>query len=209
MDETQKYYSLITSSFERLAPFYDLIALPINGLRDQVVRFTAAPTHSTILDVATGTGSQAIAFAKQGHEVTGVDLSDAMLAMARRKNQYSNLRFRTADATNLPFAANTFDIASISFALHDMPLMIQRRVLNEMVRVTRPEGNIVVVDYGLPRNRLSRSLIYLLVSLYEGEYYKVFIRSGLTEILESSGIHIVEERTALFRSVRMIRGTVR
>jgi ubiquinone/menaquinone biosynthesis C-methylase UbiE len=65
-----------------LAFFYDVIVLPFFGLRDRVVSFANAKSGLKVLDVATGTGKQGFAFAKKGCDVTGVDLSEAMLKVA-------------------------------------------------------------------------------------------------------------------------------
>ena len=63
-----------------------------------------------------------------------------MLRVANQKNKYENARFTAADATSVPFEDNHFDVACVSFALHDMPLTIREKVLKEMVRVTKSRG---------------------------------------------------------------------
>ena len=85
--------------------------------------------------------------------VIGIDLSEAMLRVARRKNGLPNVTFQRADATALPFEDANFDAACVSFALHEMPATIRERVVREMARVTKVGGTVVVVDYALPRNR--------------------------------------------------------
>src|SRR3972149_9713247 len=179
MDDEREYYSLVKKVFDILAPFYDIVTAPFSGLRGRVVDFTGAEKGSKILDVATGTGKQAFAFAEKGYDVTAIDLAEAMLKVANKKNRYKNVNFQVTDATNLPFEDHSFDVASVSFALHDMPLTIREKVLKEMVRVTKPEGMIVIVDYALPRNRIGRFLIYHFVRLYEYEYYSRFMEADL------------------------------
>ena len=171
-----------------------------------MVNFTYARDGSRILDVATGTGQQAFAFAKRGYEVTGIDLSDAMLKIARNKNRYRNAKFEVADATRLPFEANSFDVSCASFALHDMPLSIREKALKEMVRVTKSEGMIVIVDYGLPKNKVGRSVVYHLVKLYEGKYYLEFIKSDFKELLGKCAIDIREEQQVLLGAGRILKG---
>ncbi|MBM2831713.1 MAG: 2-heptaprenyl-1,4-naphthoquinone methyltransferase [Dehalococcoidia bacterium] len=203
--EEQEYYSLTKKAFDKLAPFYDFVTAPFSKLRDDVVEFAAAPADSRILDVATGTGKQAFAYARRGYDVTGIDLTEAMLRIARGKNKYPKVRFQAADATKLPFEDRSFDVSCISFALHDMPLSIREKVLKEMVRVTNPAGTIVVVDYGLPQNRIGRFLIRRFVSLYEGKYYQGFIRADLRALLGSAGIAIKEERRAVLGAARIVK----
>src|SRR3972149_3063131 len=93
MDEKEEYYSLVKKVFKILAPFYNIVTMPISRIRDKVVDYTNAKNGSRILDVGTGTGKQAFAFAKRGYDVTGIDLSEDMLKVAAKKNKYENAEF--------------------------------------------------------------------------------------------------------------------
>lgn len=205
-DEEKEYYSLVRKAFAMLAPFYDIIAAPFSSVRDKVVNVTNTEKGSKLLDVATGTGKQAFAFAKKGYEVVGIDLSEAMLNVAKKKNKFRNARFEVADATNLPFGDNSFDISTVSFALHDMPLSIREKVLKEMVRVTRSKGIIVIADYDLPKSKIGKFLIYHFTSLFEAEYYENFIKSDIEALLEKNRIRIVEKDTVLHGAGRILKG---
>ncbi len=206
MDEEQAYYALTKRAFDFLARYYNWMTLPLVRVRGRVVDFTGADKNSKILDVATGTGQQAFAFAKRGFDVIGVDLTEAMLAVARKNNPNDLVKFEVGDATQLRFEENRFDVTCVSFALHDMPLMIRKKVLQEMVRVTKPCGSIVIVDYALPRNKFDKFLIYHLIKLYEGEFYKKFIDSNLEGLIQQVGIEIVEECSVLLGAGRILRG---
>lgn len=206
MDEEKEYYSLIKKWFAIWAPFYDIIAMPISKIRDKVVSFANARYGSKILDIATGTGKQAFAFAKKGYDVIGVDLSEAMLKVAIKKNKYKNAKFEIADATNLRFEDNSFDVSCISAALHDMPLSIREKVLKEMVRVTKPTGKIIIIDYALPKNKIGRFLIYRLIKLYESKYYSEFITSDLEALFRKSGIEIEEKLSVLLGGGSILKG---
>ncbi len=205
--DEDKYYSLTDVVFKALAPFYDIMASPLFRARDTVVDFTNASSGSKVLDAATGTGGQALAFARRGYDTVGVDISDAMLKVARKKNRYPNATFEIADATHLRFGDSSFDVSTISFALHDMPVTIREKVLQEMVRVTKPEGMIVIVDYALPKNKLGRFLVHRLVSLYEGEYYRAFIRSDLEALLKRTGIDVKQMLPIVLGAGRILKGT--
>jgi demethylmenaquinone methyltransferase/2-methoxy-6-polyprenyl-1,4-benzoquinol methylase len=105
-DEERAYYSLNRRFWRVFAPFYDvffLVVLPIPNLRREVLRLASLAPGSRILDVATGTGAQALAFAPTAKEVVGIDLYEAMLSIARRKNRFANVTFKQADAASLPF----------------------------------------------------------------------------------------------------------
>ena len=207
MDEREEYYSIVKRVFALLAPFYDIVTLPISRVRGRVVNFTNARSGSKILDVGTGTGKQAYAFAEKGHEVVGIDLSEAMLNVAGKKNKYENVKFTVADAANLPFENNSFDVSCASFALHDMLSIIREEALKEMVRVTKPKGMIVIVDYALPENKVCRFAIYHFVKCYEGKYYLEFIKTDLEVLLEKSGVEIQEEIPILLGAGRILKGT--
>jgi demethylmenaquinone methyltransferase/2-methoxy-6-polyprenyl-1,4-benzoquinol methylase len=190
MDEEKEYYSLTKRVFDILAPFYDIVTVPFSRIRDKVVNFADPRNGSKILDIATGTGKQAFAFAKKGYEVIGIDLSEAMLKIAHKKNKYGNVKFEVADATDLPFEDNRFDVSCVSFGLHDMPLFIREKALKEMARVTKTKGMIVIVDYALPKeSKMWRFLIYHFINLYEGKYYSAFI-NPLKELLRKQGLRL-------------------
>ena len=205
-DEEKEYYLLVRKVFSILAPFYDVIVAPFSSVRDKVVNFTNGQKGSKVLDVATGTGQQAFAFAKKEYEVIGIDLSEAMLNVAKRKNKFRNARFEVADATELPFEDNGFDISSVSFALHDMPLSIRERVLKEMVRVTKPKGTIIIADYYLPKSKIGKFLIYHFIALYEFEYYKNFIKYDFEALLRRNKIKIIKEEIILRGAGRILKG---
>lgn len=207
MDEINKYYDLTRKAFNTLAPFYNLMTLPLAKVREQVVDLTSAKKGSTVLDVATGTGQQALAFGKRGYDVTGVDLTEAMLDIARKHNQAGLVKFEVADATRLRFENESFDVSCVSFALHDMPATIREQVLKEMVRVTKLQGVIVIVDYDLPHNTVGKLLIYRLVTLYEGKYYKQFITSDVGMQLQKAGIKIIMQRSVLLGAGKILIGT--
>jgi len=202
------YYPYIQETFKTLAPVYDLATWPISWIRTKVAKLANAGKPERVLDVGTGTGKQALAFAKRGHRVTGIDYSRHMLERSGRKNRFPNARFLRADAADMPFRKNTFDITCASFSLHEMPLPIREKVLGEITRVTRPGGTLVVVDYSLPRNRLGRFLVYNLVKLYESKYYREFIRSDLEGLLERLGIKVKTKISLPFNAARIWLGTV-
>ncbi len=206
-EEEKKYYLFMDKGWRIFAPFYDpLTKKPLSGLRRKVVEFTDAPRSSRILDVCTGTGEQALAFARMGHGVIGVDMSEAMLSIARTKNKLPNLRFELADATSLPFGNHGFDVACVSFGLHEMPSSVREKTLKEMARVTRPAGLILIADYGLPSNAVGRFLFYHFVRLYEGKHYGEFLRSNLQVYLRTIGIEVVDELRALLGGARVLKG---
>lgn len=103
---------------------------------------------ASVLDVGTGTGRHALAFAQQGATVVGVDASPAMLAIAERKRQglgLSNVRFvEGAMDSALPVLAATFDLAICALTLCHVPDL--ERAIALLVRAVRPGGHVVITD---------------------------------------------------------------
>lgn len=100
-----------------------------------------------VLDIATGPGYIAEAFAGAAREVIGVDLTEAMLAIGKQRTKdrgITNVSFRAADAQNLPFENGEFDVAVCRLALHHLLQPLQ--VLREMARVCRAGGRVLVED---------------------------------------------------------------
>ena len=206
-DDVQAYYSLNRRVYPALAPFYDLVTFPIRRLRREVASMAGVGPSSRVLDVATGTGAQALAFAESAREVVGIDISGPMLRIARRKNRRPSVTFLQADATKLPFEDGSFDVACISFALHEMPGSVRERAVREMMRVLRPGGTFVAVDYALPQNPVAASAVYRLVKLYERDLYADFIRSDLPALLRGAGVRVEEDRQVLRGTVRIVKGS--
>lgn len=197
-EEERRYYALEDRAWRVLAPVYDAIVFPLRRMRQRVARLADVQPGMQVLDVATGTGAQAIAFADAGAEVTAVDLSAAMLRVARRKVGRRTIVFREGDARALPFRSGSFDRAGISFGLHEMPPSVRREALRELARVTKADGRVVIVDYALPRGRFARWVVYHVVKLYERDSYAEFVRSDLHAMLDEAGlIEVADDRPAI------------
>jgi 2-polyprenyl-3-methyl-5-hydroxy-6-metoxy-1,4-benzoquinol methylase len=103
--------------------------------------------NERVLDIATGPGYIAEAFARAAREVIGVDLTAAMLAIAEERTKQrgiSNISFRLGDVRNLPFENEQFDVVVCRLALHHM--QNPARVVREMTRVCRLGGTVLVED---------------------------------------------------------------
>lgn len=98
-----------------------------------------------VLDVGTGTGFAASVFDELGHDVTGVDLSPVMLANARKNiaERHRTIRLQEADAENLPFDDNTFDLVVSRHVLWTLPN--PEKAISEWIRVTKPGGKVAMV----------------------------------------------------------------
>jgi demethylmenaquinone methyltransferase/2-methoxy-6-polyprenyl-1,4-benzoquinol methylase len=127
------------------------------------------------LDVCCGTGDLAFVLAAQGADVVGLDFSEAMLAVARSKVQSSesgvhytrttdrNPQFLNGDALRVPFPETSFDIVTVGYGLRN--LVSWEAGLGEMVRVARPGGRLLVLDFGKPACALWRTVYFTYLKL--------------------------------------------
>jgi ubiquinone/menaquinone biosynthesis C-methylase UbiE len=120
-----------------------------------------------VLDVATGTGRAAFALAESGAQIVGVDQSEQMLAVAearRAERELGQLEFRLGSATDLAFPDDHFDAVMAVRFLHLLPQPVQRTLIEEMVRVLKPGGRLVVewnnhfdgFGFGIVKERAAR-----------------------------------------------------
>lgn len=124
---------------------YDQIARGILSVADHVVRAARVRAGERVLDVACGTGNTALAARARGAEVTGLDLTPELLAVAREREAAEGLRgidWREGDAENMPFGDATFDVVVSSCGLMFAP--DQQGVAEEVARVTKPGGRIAI-----------------------------------------------------------------
>lgn len=124
-----------------------------NAWRKKTVQMSRAKPGDRVLDCATGTGDLAFEFKKKvGHSgfVKGTDFCKEMIEHAPAKADKKQLvvEFEVADAMDLPYEDNSFDVASIAFGIRnvDDPLTC----LKEMARVVKPGGTVVVLEFGQP-----------------------------------------------------------
>ncbi|HYR53234.1 MAG TPA: bifunctional demethylmenaquinone methyltransferase/2-methoxy-6-polyprenyl-1,4-benzoquinol methylase UbiE [Candidatus Dormibacteraeota bacterium] len=125
--------------------------------RRAAVLLSGANEGGQVLDCATGTGDLALEFQRAVGEtgrVIGTDFCAEMLEIAREKaaRDGRGTRFEEADALRLPYASGAFDVASIAFGIRNVDDPV--RGLEEMARVVRPGGSVVVLEFGQPGGAL-------------------------------------------------------
>jgi demethylmenaquinone methyltransferase/2-methoxy-6-polyprenyl-1,4-benzoquinol methylase len=150
--------------FGEIARRYDLLNHVLSlGIdrhwRRRTVKLVPPSDRGPVLDVCTGTADLALAYARasrasgRGVRVVGADFCRPMLGIAAEKSRRAgaerHLALVEADAQQLPFADNTFQIVSVAFGLRNIRDTDQG--LGEMVRVCRPGGRVAVLEFSLPR----------------------------------------------------------
>jgi demethylmenaquinone methyltransferase/2-methoxy-6-polyprenyl-1,4-benzoquinol methylase len=152
--------------FAPLGPSYDRVGAALSLGQDPLWRrflVSRLPPGGHVLDVATGTGLVAAELLRRGFEVTGVDQSPEMLAVARRRFG-DTVELIEAAADALPFADGTFDHLTCTYLLRYV--VNPEATLAELARVVRPGGTVASLEFGLPRG-LARPL------------WEAYVRAGL------------------------------
>lgn len=171
MNAEQNKAAYVNQVFSRIAKRYDLMNSLLSFEQHKRWRRFAMnhiqmhPGQSA-LDVAAGTGDWTFSLGEvagaTGH-VDGIDFTREMLDVAeakltQRSSLQSTVRFIHGDAMALPFEDNTYDVATIGFALRNVPDILT--VLTEMTRVVKPGGQVVSLELSKPEWPPFRSLYY-------------------------------------------------
>lgn len=219
----------VEEMFDSIAPAYDFMNTAMTfGLhkawRDKALGMLrgVAPDPVRILDVATGTGD--VAFRMHGMfpeaDITGIDLSEGMLEVARKKARgmaQGKLTFKWADCLSLPFPDNTFDAVTVAYGVRNFQHL--DKGYSEMLRVLKPSGTLCVIELSEPANPLmktayriyARGIIPLIGRLVSGDsraysYLPESIaacpqREGMTMIMRNAGFRHASFKSLTFGAV--------
>lgn len=162
----------VEEMFDRISYRYDLLNHLLSANIDKIwrrhaIRRLRSFHPQIILDVATGTGDFALAAARlRPEKITGIDLSEGMLAIGREKIKKKGLtgmiELRKADSEDLPFDDHSFDAVTVGFGVRNFE--DTAKGLAEIFRVLRPGGVLIVLEFSKPRNRLFRWLYFFYFS---------------------------------------------
>jgi len=164
-DERVRY---VRGMFGAIAPRYDLANTLLSAGLHRVwkrgtVRLVGASLGDRAVDVCCGTGDLALLLAKRvgpGGAVLGVDFSEEMLRIARRRAAAAGLaricRFAEGDAEALALRDATFDVATVGFGIRNV--RSPEAALRELRRVLRPGGRLAVLEFSRPSNAAVRAL---------------------------------------------------
>ncbi len=150
----------VAEMFDNIANRYDLLnsilSLGIHkGWRKKCVNILKSKHPNTILDVATGTADFAIACAAiHPQKIKGIDISDGMLEIGREKIKRLKLdgfiSLDNGNAETVTFPENSFDAIVVGFGVRNFQNL--ERGLNNLYRVLRPGGQLVILEFSYPRN---------------------------------------------------------
>ncbi len=149
--------------FATVASRYDLI----NDLQSlgwhrwwkhKLIRLAKIHPEHKALDVCCGTGDIAFGLERAGAKVTGLDFSEAMLEVARSRNPASRIEWLQGDALRLPFGDDMFHTVTIGYGLRNLSDIAS--ALAGFLRVLHPGGRLLILDFGIPENRLWRAVYF-------------------------------------------------
>jgi len=156
----------IAKMFDNISGKYDFLnhflSMGIDvGWRKKVVKIIAKQNPESILDIATGTGDLAIMMADlNAKKIIGLDLSEGMLAVGKEKinaKKLDNLiSMIQGDSENLPFSDNHFDAITVAFGVRNFENL--DKGLAEILRVLKPKGKLVVLEFSKPEGFIMKSL---------------------------------------------------
>lgn len=148
----------VEQMFDNISDGYDNLNKVISLGSDmkwkrKMVSLIEKKNPSTILDVATGTGDLAIMLANSSAtEIIGVDISEGMLKVGRKKvnerNLSNKITLTQADSENLPFEDNYFDVITVAYGIRNFENL--EKGLSEMFRVLKPSGTCVILETSVP-----------------------------------------------------------
>jgi ubiquinone/menaquinone biosynthesis methyltransferase len=155
----------VRTLFATIADKYDFITVALSYGRDrrwktQLVDLAAPAPGSQALDLATGTGDIAFAVRARGARVVGLDVTRRMIELARAKvgDHAGAPAFLVGDMLALPFGGAAFDIVTTGYGLRNVPDL--QVAIDEILRVLKPGGQALSLDFNRPSNRLVRA-VYL------------------------------------------------
>ena len=148
--KSSEYFQKIASEWDDLSAGYFGPAI-----RQAAIRRAFLRPEMAVADIGCGTGFLAAALAPLVKRVHAVDASPAMLEVARKNlSQFDNIEFHEADGLTLPFPDESLDAVFANMYLHHMPDPLA--AIQEMVRVLRPAGRLVITDMDCPPLRLAQ-----------------------------------------------------
>lgn len=173
----------VSEMFDRIAQRYDFMNRFLSAgidvsWRRKAIRLFKPDAPKVILDVATGTGDMAIMAAKilQPEKIIGIDISEKMLEVGRKKVEKESLQTRielySGDGETINFTENTFDGVMVAFGVRNFEHL--ERGLQEILRVMKPGAQLVVLEFSKPRVPGIKSLYNLYMGVVAPQVAKWF-----------------------------------
>jgi len=188
--------------------YANIIDTETNPFRDRV--FGVLKSGAKVLDIGCGTGNFSVKLARQGFQVTGVDISGEMIAIAKKRQAkvgLPNLQFLHINGVYLPDELNEhYDAAILSFSIHEMAPPERLALIASLKQVA---DELVFLDYHIPTpSGFWGFSVWAIEFLAGGEHFRNFQdfakRGGLDSLMAETGLELKSERInskAIFRLV--------
>ena len=165
-DSTTSKTNQVADMFDDIAHRYDFLNRFLSAgidvqWRKKAIGFLKDLQPDNLLDVATGTADVALMADKilNLKSITGIDISDGMLDIGRKKIKakglHDKIKLINGDSANLPFETNSFDAVTVAFGVRNFQHL--EKGLGEILRVLRPGGKLVVLEFSRPKIRLVKT----------------------------------------------------
>ena len=186
--------------YKAMSRFYDLLDVIYFRKYDTSPRKVvngAIKDNDKILDLCTGTGTNAVNIAKKNASVkiVGVDLSKEMLTIAKskiKKEKLLNIELFQMDAANMRFKEECFDKVLLSLVLHEMEEELAASIMNEAIRVLKPDGEMIITEWERSR-KLLQKVIFSPIEVLEPKPYQSFVVKNLYSYFGEFGLTVIEE----------------
>ncbi len=204
------YQKAIRLKFKILAGFYDLFDLVFIFNQQTNPRYVLAsmiPNQKLqVLDVCVGTANSSLILAEANDQnnIVGIDLSPDMIAVAEgkaKKRGVHNLSLAQMDALKMDFPDHAFDIAMVSFGLHELSYILMVDLLKEMHRVLKPQGKLFIVDYEKENGRMKSFLLSMFLKIFEPEHIDEFLKHDWDYIFDNTGFKLNEMKKCYFSKI--------
>jgi ubiquinone/menaquinone biosynthesis methyltransferase len=169
--DTKRYYT--ERNFSEVAPRYDFITRVLSFGRDAAWKralILLLPAHESpvCVDLACGTGDIAFLLAGKypGGRIAGVDITEAMLDIARRRNIHPNVSFAKQDMGSLHIVSESVDIVTGGYALRNSPDL--GTTIDEISRILKPRGVAAFLDFSKPGANVPRKIEYGVLKTWTG-----------------------------------------
>lgn len=194
-----------TRTYNRIAPLYDwLDGIYEHSWKSSLRAKLFEYAKGSILDVGVGTGCN-IPFYPKDSKVIGVDMSERMLDRARdrAKQLDCSMTLRSMNLFSLDFPDNTFDTVTVTFVLLCLPDELQEPALRELRRVTKPNGQILILDYQMSSKPGVRLWMRCLSPWLKWAFAARF-DTTTEQYVEQSGLTITKKQTFMGDGVTML-----
>lgn len=189
---SKDYRDRVIFYYNTFARIYDLAEFSRKGTREAMVRASGCKPGDRVLDICTGTGELALAFARHGVQTVAIDLAQDMLKIGRQKSSFDHLDFLETDAIRLPFPNKSFSVVSVSLALHHMPETTQIDVMKEMTRLASQK--VIMLEWHTPPNPILQTLKGLIIRLMDvSEHIQEWMHQDFTGTCVEAGLEVERE----------------